>query len=49
MGDDFIEVKCRSRFCGSGSGVVVLHRFSRATGELMSTKRFADPLPANGK
>lgn len=41
--DDAIEVKCRRRSCGSKIGVVVLHRFSIHTGELVSTRRFAEP------
>jgi hypothetical protein len=38
-----VEVKCRSERCGAGNGVVVLHRFSAETGELLQTLRFADP------
>ena len=37
-----IEVKCRSSRCGAGTGIVVLHRFDAATGELLSTKRYRD-------
>jgi hypothetical protein len=43
----YFEVKCRSRWCGYRSGVVVIHRFNIETGE-RSTKLFRDPL-ANGK
>lgn len=43
IGDGVVEIKCSSRFCGAGPGVVVLHRFSTATGELMETRRFKDP------
>jgi len=35
-----LEIKCDSRFCGAGSGVVVLHRFDATTGELVDTRRF---------
>lgn len=38
-----VEFKCRSRFCGAKSGVVVLHRFDAMTGELLETKRFQEP------
>lgn len=38
-----LEVKCGRRSCGSGRGVVVLHTFDLMTGELVGTKRFADP------
>lgn len=37
------ETKCRSRRCGAGQGVVVIHRFSCNTGELLSTRSFQDP------
>lgn len=47
LSDDLIEVKCRRRSCGSTAGVVVLHRFSVHTGELVSTRRFADPRKGN--
>lgn len=43
LDDDVIEVKCRRRSCGSKPGVVVLHRFNVHTGELVLTKRFAEP------
>jgi len=45
--DHHLEVKCSSRFCGAGNGVVVLHVFDLATGE-METKRFNDPLKKKG-
>jgi hypothetical protein len=41
--DGTIEVKCDSKFCGHGSGVVVLHRFDITTGELMETLNFKNP------
>lgn len=37
-----LEVKCRSTRCGHRQGVVVLHRISLETGELLSTRRFRD-------
>lgn len=37
-----LEVKCDSRVCGAGRGVVVLHRWDLTTGELVSTSRFRD-------
>lgn len=43
LDDGVIEVKCSSRFCGAGPGVVVIHRFDVSTGELVSTHRFKDP------
>jgi hypothetical protein len=39
-----IEVKCRSRWCGAESGVVVTHQFNTSTGELMGTKKFRQPI-----
>jgi hypothetical protein len=41
--EGLIEVKCRSRFCGSSSFATVLHYFSPATGELVETKRYKEP------
>ena len=38
-----VEVKCGSRYCGAVQGIVVLHRFSTTTGELVDTLRFKDP------
>ena len=37
-----LEIKCKSAFCGSEPGVVVLHRFDVETGELVETKRYKD-------
>jgi hypothetical protein len=42
-----LEVKCDSGFCGAGNGVVVFHRFSMATGELIETKRYKDTPKTN--
>lgn len=38
-----IEVKCDSRLCGAGPGVVVLHRFDLNTGDLITTIRYKQP------
>jgi hypothetical protein len=38
-----IEVKCDSKFCGAGSGAVVLHRFDIATQKLIGTSKYKDP------
>lgn len=38
-----IEFKCRSKKCGHGPGIVVIHKFDTITGEMLSTKRFKDP------
>jgi hypothetical protein len=43
-----IEVKCKSHRCGAGEGVVVLHRFSLETGELIGTNRYKNPPPGKG-
>lgn len=38
-----VEVKCGSKFCGAGNGVVVLHYFDAESGALLDTKFFKDP------
>jgi hypothetical protein len=39
-----IEFKCRSSRCGSVKGsVVVIHRFSAETGDLIGTQKFKEP------
>ena len=43
LDEGFVEVKCRSRRCGSEPGVVVIHRFSTVTGLLLQTLKFRDP------
>jgi hypothetical protein len=48
LDDDVIEVKCDSRFCGAGPGMIVLHRFSASTGELVETRQFKDPRKEKG-
>lgn len=49
LDEGLIEVKCSSRFCGAGPGVVVIHRFDTATGELVDTRQFKDPIRNNRK
>ncbi len=39
-----IEVRCKRRACGHQPGVIVLHTISLASGQVVSTKRFRDPL-----
>lgn len=41
--DSVIEIKCNSRFCGSASGVVVLHLYDAKSGALLKTSIFKDP------
>lgn len=43
--DGTVEVKCDSKFCGHGPGVVVLHRFDPATGDLVETVTLKNPTP----
>jgi hypothetical protein len=49
VGDHQLEVKCGSRFCGAGSGVVVLHTIDTQTGAVVETRRFSDPLKKERK
>lgn len=39
----FVEVACKSRWCGKKPGIVVLHRFNAETGELVETLQFKAP------
>lgn len=39
----FLEVSCKSRFCGKVGGVVVIHRFEVETGKLVGTFKFSNP------
>lgn len=41
--DGLLEVKCDSRFCGAGPGIVVLHQFDASSGKLMKTMKFKNP------
>lgn len=47
--DGVLYIKCSSRFCKHGSGVVVIHRWVAATGERLPDQRFRDPIPGNEK
>lgn len=42
-----VEIKCDSRFCGAGRGVVVLHRWDLRTGEIVRTIKFKSPTERN--
>lgn len=46
--DAVVEVKCDSRYCGAGPGVVVIHRFDATTGELVETRWFKNPRKEKG-
>lgn len=39
-----LEIRCQSRFCGAGNGVVVIHRWSLPSGERLNDKQFRDPV-----
>lgn len=43
VGEEVIEVKCRSRVCGADSETVVLHYFNLKTGTLVETKNYKNP------
>lgn len=43
--EGIISIKCSSRFCGAGNGVVVIHRWT-LSGERLPDERFADPVAA---
>lgn len=43
MDGEFLEVQCRSRFCGYRPGIVVIHRFDVRTGDLKNTRLFREP------
>jgi hypothetical protein len=42
--DGKLEVKCGRRSCGAKRGIVVLHTFDLTSGNMVGTKRFADPV-----
>lgn len=46
---EFLDVKCRSAYCGHAPGTVVIHRFDLANGALLYTSRFRDPGTKNRK
>lgn len=41
--DGLLEIKCPSRGCGAGKGVVVFHYVNIETGQVVSTKKYQDP------
>lgn len=43
LDEEAMEVACRSKWCGKRPGITVLHRFSKHTGELIETRRYAEP------
>jgi hypothetical protein len=43
INDGVIEIKCKSRWCGGGPGVVVIHRWDARTGEVLKDQRFKEP------
>lgn len=43
-----IEISCRSTRCGKEPGVTVVHCFDVNTGELIRTRRFAQPTLTKG-
>ena len=47
LDNQFIDVKCSSRFCGAQPGVVIIHRFSAIDGGFIDTMRFRDPAKGN--
>jgi len=40
---DVLEIKCSSRFCGAGNGVVVIHCWTLA-GDRLEDRRFRNPV-----
>lgn len=47
--DGIISIKCSSRFCGAGTGVVVIHRWNVLTWERLPDQRFRDPISERRK
>lgn len=41
----YLEVKCDRRKCGYRRGIIILHTIDITTGELISTKTYAEPKP----
>lgn len=39
-----LEIVCRSAFCKGPEGAVVLHFFDVATGDLIATRRYKNPI-----
>jgi hypothetical protein len=48
-GEGTVEVKCKRRWCGYRPGVVVLHTIDLKTGNMVSTKKFAEPRNKRGR
>jgi hypothetical protein len=46
--EELLEVKCRSRRCGAAPGVIVIHSFDLATGKMVGTEVFRDPVKTRG-
>lgn len=44
-----LEVRCQSQFCGHKAGLVVIHRFSLETGEMLGTRRYRKPPSSDQK
>jgi hypothetical protein len=44
--DGVLEVKCKSKRCGAGPGIVVVHGFDVETGKLLGTELFREPAVA---
>lgn len=42
--EGILEIKCSSRFCGAGTGVVIIHCWDVSTGERLADRKFADPV-----
>jgi len=42
LDDGTLEVSCRSARCGKAPGIIVLHRISLTTGEIVTTKKVRD-------
>jgi hypothetical protein len=46
--DGVISIKCRSRLCGAGFGIVVIHEFDAKSGAQLRTRTFRDPAVRGG-
>ena len=44
--DGLLEVKCSSRKCGAGNGVVVFHYINLVSGRVVNTIKYKDPKAA---
>ena len=45
----WLEVKCKRRACGYTKGMVILHTIDITTGQVVSTKQFAEPRTQKGR